>query len=112
MISTVTRQKCFNHTDREAAAKCLECGRHFCRECVTEHEHRVICSACLAKTAKSKGRTVARLLNIFTVFQFITGFVTIWFAIFYLGQVLLKIPSEFHEGRLTSPSLMKYFEDL
>ncbi len=111
MIATVTRQKCFNHTSREAAAKCLECGRHFCRECVTEHDERVICASCLAKLSAGKGKLVARMLNIVTVFQFITGFVVIWFAIFYLGQTLLKIPSEFHEGKISKPNLLDAFKE-
>ena len=40
---------CFNHTDRFAAARCLDCSRSYCRECVTEHDGRLVCVACLRK---------------------------------------------------------------
>jgi hypothetical protein len=42
---------CYHHPDRLAAAKCLECSRSYCRECVTEHQGRLICAACLRKSA-------------------------------------------------------------
>jgi hypothetical protein len=40
---------CFNHTDRLASARCLECRHSFCRECITEHKGRLICAVCLRK---------------------------------------------------------------
>ena len=40
-------KKCFNHADRVAGAKCLECGNFFCAECITAHEGRRTCSNCL-----------------------------------------------------------------
>ena len=40
---------CFHHADRMAVARCLECRRSYCRECVTEHSGRMICAACLRK---------------------------------------------------------------
>jgi hypothetical protein len=46
-------QRCFNHGMREAAARCPECGRFYCRECITEHDDRVLCSACLKKLARA-----------------------------------------------------------
>ena len=45
-------QRCFNHAGREAVARCPECGQFFCRECITEHEDRVLCSACLKKLTR------------------------------------------------------------
>ena len=37
---------------REAVARCPECTQFFCRECITEHDDRVLCSACLKKLAR------------------------------------------------------------
>src|SRR2546429_9979935 len=51
MTSNLIHQRCFNHALREAAARCPECGHFYCRECITEHEDRVICANCLAKLA-------------------------------------------------------------
>ncbi len=47
--TTLKRQKCYHHAEREAVAMCLECKRHFCRECITKHEERFLCTTCLTK---------------------------------------------------------------
>lgn len=44
-------QRCALHPAREAVCRCPLCSRLYCRECVTEHEERLICSACLARLA-------------------------------------------------------------
>ena len=49
----LTLQRCLIHPDREAAARCPECGNCFCRECITEHEGRFLCSNCLQKKSAS-----------------------------------------------------------
>ena len=41
------QQRCWNHEAREAACRCPACGRSYCRECVSEHEGRLLCAACL-----------------------------------------------------------------
>ena len=43
------RQQCWNHESREAVCRCPGCARSYCRECVTEHEARLLCAACLRK---------------------------------------------------------------
>ena len=43
------RQQCWNHETREAVCRCPGCARSYCRECVTEHEARLLCAACLRK---------------------------------------------------------------
>jgi len=45
----ISSARCLNHEERLAAARCLACGNSFCRECVTEHDGRLICAACLRK---------------------------------------------------------------
>jgi hypothetical protein len=55
-------QRCFHHERREAVCRCPQCRRCFCRECVTEHENRLVCAACLrasaqgAKAPRARGR--------------------------------------------------------
>ena len=41
-------QTCFQHPDREAVVRCPSCRKYYCRECVTEHDDRMLCSNCLA----------------------------------------------------------------
>lgn len=55
MTAPVTLQtRCWHHGDREAVCRCLSCRRSFCRECVTEHEERFLCSDCLAKSGPAE----------------------------------------------------------
>lgn len=93
-------QRCFNHALREAVARCPECGHFFCRECVTEHDDRVVCSACLKKLARAP---VTRRLSFAALVRFAqcaAGAVLAWFFFFLIGDLLLKIPASFHEGTL------------
>ncbi len=95
----LTRLRCFHHTNREAAARCPECGRFFCRECITEHQDRVLCAACLEKAGKKKSvRKFNIISGVFPVLQLTAGIVLSWLFFYYLGQILLSLPSEFHEG--------------
>jgi len=49
------QQRCWNHEAREAACRCPACGRAYCRECVSEHEGRLLCAVCLiASTTRNK----------------------------------------------------------
>lgn len=93
------RQHCFNHAAREAVAVCLECGRAYCRECVTEHEDRVICAECLRKqeAAEAPGR---RLGMIVLALQWAVALFVVWLAFYGLGQGLASLPNEFHEDVL------------
>jgi hypothetical protein len=93
-------QRCLNHAQREAAARCLDCGRFFCRECVTEHDDRLICAACLRKLARTpllKRRGIAGVLRIA---QCLVGLVLAWFFFYVVGECLLALPTSFHEGTL------------
>jgi len=49
MAGVRIHHSCWNHEAREAVCRCPECGRSFCRECVTEHAARLLCAACLRK---------------------------------------------------------------
>jgi formylmethanofuran dehydrogenase subunit E len=44
--------RCQRHPGREAAARCPSCQQSFCRECITEHEGRMLCLACLTKRSQ------------------------------------------------------------
>ena len=91
-------ERCFNHGTREAAARCPRCRRYFCRECVTEHEERVLCSACL-KAMLHPGLTERRSGAAMTgLAQCIAGFLLAWGFFYLFGRVLLSLPTTFHEG--------------
>jgi uncharacterized paraquat-inducible protein A len=94
---TLRQQRCVNHPQREASARCPECGRFYCRECVTEHDDRVLCAACLAKISRRKEPARVRWGSLLRVALAIFSFAVVFFLIFALGNFLLSIPSEFHQ---------------
>jgi hypothetical protein len=100
-------QKCRRHASREAVARCPECKGFFCRECVTEHEDRLICSDCLVRlTAKGKGKSPSFRWALRGGLG-LASFFALWLSFYYLGQFLLSLPSEFHEGTLWSDTSPK-----
>ena len=48
------QHRCWNHDAREAVCRCPGCGRPFCRECVSEHEARLLCVGCLASASRGR----------------------------------------------------------
>ena len=91
-------QRCFNHSGREAAARCPECHHDFCRECITEHDDRVICASCLRKLAKEPSAARRSFAGVARGLQVLIGLVTVCLFFYLLGQTLLSIDSSFHEG--------------
>jgi hypothetical protein len=97
-MRSVSHQRCFNHAGREAAARCPECGQFYCRECITEHEERVICAACLKKLAGVPFTQRGAFVGVLRVAQCAIGVLLIWWCFYFLGQSLLAIPGSFHDG--------------
>jgi B-box zinc finger protein len=93
-------KRCGNHGQREAVARCPECGRFFCRECVTEHEDRLLCANCLRKQVRAAKATSGRFGYLIRAIQIFAGILLLWIFFYYLGQALLLLPDEFHEGTL------------
>ncbi|MGD2272536.1 MAG: hypothetical protein PVI06_19205 [Desulfobacterales bacterium] len=101
MMPELRFQRCRNHEQREAIARCPECGRFFCRECITEHEDRVLCTTCLNRLVDgSPSPRRIRLGGLVRILQLALGGFVIWMFFFYLGQALLSLPTSFHEGTL------------
>jgi hypothetical protein len=92
----IARQRCFNHVSREAVARCPECERYFCRECISEHEDRVICASCLRRLSAKSVRP-SRLAGLLRLGQVLMGVLLLWSCFYLLGKVLLNIPSSFHD---------------
>lgn len=98
MINSLAANRCFNHPGREAIALCATCGRHYCRECVTEHKGRMTCSFCLKQMAEKKTRRKSRLLLPVRGVEMAAGLTLLWLILYYLGRLLILLPSSFHEG--------------
>ena len=100
MTASLIAQRCANHPAREAVARCPECGGFFCRECIIEHDDRVICSACLKRiTVKvvAKERRFGILLG---PVQLGFGLLIAWLFFYCVGRVLISIPPSYHEGTI------------
>lgn len=94
----LVHQRCWHHELREAVARCPECGRFYCRECVTEHEDRLMCAACLKKVAQGPARQRLRLAGLARLGACVGGVWLAWIFFYGCGQALLTMPSTFHEG--------------
>ena len=117
MANTLTRQRCWLHLEREAAARCPVCAHFYCRECVTEHAGRVICAACLrnllstAATATTRWRRLGTgprraLATLARGSQLVFSVVLAWFFFHLLGQWLLTSTAEFHQAVLWKEQLL------
>jgi hypothetical protein len=99
-MPNLATQRCFNHLEREAVARCPTCGQYFCRECVTEHDDQVICAACLRNITRVplfQRRGIASLL---VLGQCLLGLLAVWFFFYLIGEALLSLPASFHEGSI------------
>jgi len=97
-MAVLLAQRCLHHPVREAVARCPECTQFFCRECITEHDDRVICSSCLRRLT-TKTETKRRSLAPFgRVAVAVGGLLIAWIFFFLIGRMLVNIPTSFHEG--------------
>jgi hypothetical protein len=114
MRAAIALQKCWNHPAREAVARCPECGHSYCRECVVDHNDRLICAGCLgrltAPAAKSRrGLSVLPLVRLGTA---ILGLLIAWFVFFGIGRMLLSVPDSFRADTLWDRALKEtWMED-
>jgi hypothetical protein len=99
-MENLTAQRCFNHALREAVARCPECRQCFCRECITEHDDRVLCAGCLRKIARAPLLQRRGFAGVVRALQCALGILLAWFFFYMIGDVLLRLPDSFHERTL------------
>lgn len=102
MNIAAARQRCHHHPVREAIARCPECGRFFCRECIVEHEDRVLCASCLGKlvtplAATGRAGSFRRMLPLTGG---AVGLLVAWLVFYLVGRALLEVPDDFHAEKL------------
>jgi hypothetical protein len=88
-MTDLARQQCFNHPGREAIVRCPSCHRDYCRECVTEHDDRYLCSACLRVEAGKGEHTRRRVRVPVGAFMALTGLLTAWVVYYASAQYLV-----------------------
>jgi hypothetical protein len=95
-VLSLRQQRCVNHPQREASARCPECSRFYCRECITEHDDRVLCASCLEKIARREKPKGSRWTPLMRAGLVALSFAVIFIVLLMLGDFLLSIPSQFH----------------
>lgn len=96
------RQQCILHPERGAVARCPQCQRFYCHECITEHDGEVLCRHCLSaqreqdatrpfeRHRKALNRVVVKPLLA------VAGMILLWVLFIALGSLLLRFPDSFH----------------
>jgi hypothetical protein len=74
------------------------CRNTYCRECVTEHEGRVVCAACLRNVLSEKGATRRRILRVMAGGLPLAGLLLAWLMFYGVGRALMMIPASVHDG--------------
>ncbi|MCF6312001.1 MAG: rhomboid family protein [Verrucomicrobiales bacterium] len=103
LSTTIDKTICLVHPHRAAAARCPQCRRFFCGECITEHDGRLTCAQCLRSEAedaeglgaKSRG---GRLTWLPALLQLVAAIVVLWLVYYLLARFLMLIPASFHDG--------------
>jgi len=78
-------QRCHHHAEREAVARCPECGFFYCRECVTEHDDRVICASCLRKSRWWQGKRRGRFAGLARLLLGVNRDLIAWIFFYSMG---------------------------
>lgn len=89
MPENVAHQHCWNHPLRGAVCRCPACQRPFCRECVSEHDTRLLCAACIKSFTRAPGQSHARTRRLRLAVLALATAVLAWIAFFSLGQILM-----------------------
>ncbi|MSU47482.1 MAG: rhomboid family protein [Opitutus sp.] len=101
-------RRCARHVAREAAVRCPGCAEFFCRECVVEHDGKLLCAACVTRAVGVEKPRRQRLAALRRMAATLGGVLLLWLIFYALGAVLLKIPPNFHDGtvwkKLVEPS--------
>jgi hypothetical protein len=82
-------QRCWNHEGREAVCRCPECGRSYCRECVSEHQSRLLCAACLTRVSQATVRERSSLRRLAAPLLALAGFLLAWMVLFGAGESII-----------------------
>jgi len=95
-MSPLAEQRCTAHPEREAAVRCPECLQYYCRECVTEHAGRMVCTRCIARLGESSAAERSSLVKWSALS--LCGLLFAWLIFYYFGMALARIPDAYLGG--------------
>jgi hypothetical protein len=85
------QQHCWNHEAREAACRCPACSRSYCRECVSEHEGRLLCAACLSLVVARSDQAAGGLGKLAPPGMIAAGILLAWLIYWAAGASLIGL---------------------
>jgi len=91
MSGFAIQQRCWNHEAREAVCRCPECGRSFCRECVTEHEARLLCASCLVAVTRARHSPRGVVRRLLPAAMALAGILLAWTVFYSAGEALILV---------------------
>ena len=92
-------QLCWNHENREAVCRFLGCRRSFCRECVTEHNGRLLCASCFAAAIPAAKSRSGSLRKLATPLLLASALLLGWLVYWGFGEVVIGL---FHRNAFKS----------
>lgn len=99
-VGPLHARRCVRHSTREAAVRCPACGEFFCRECVVEHDGKLLCARCVARTSVARETRRQRLASLRRAGSATAASLALWMLFYAMGALLLKIPADFHDGTI------------
>src|SRR2546423_1786774 len=89
-MPAIMHQQCWNHEAREAVCRCPGCSRSYCRECVTEHQARLLCALCLrnAMLAAAPRRASGAVRQVLLL---VAGLLIAWIFFLSMGGIVSEI---------------------
>lgn len=98
MTEPLHQQRCKIHPAREAMARCPSCGGDFCRECINDHDGRMLCADCI-RQVKAAVETPAdtEQSGLRLAVYCALCVLGVWSLLYFAGRILLLVPMETHE---------------
>ena len=87
--------ECRNHPERDVVARCPRCTQALCRECVTEHDNRMLCESCL-RTVIQPTAPDSKSNNFAMAVVAAAGCLLVWLFFLATAQILAHVPAAFH----------------
>jgi len=95
-VTPFAQQRCFIHPAREAVSLCVECRRAWCRECVVDHDGRLVCAACLARLRAPAARGGGVRQRTFAAGGMAVTLLLGWIVFYMAGRLLITAEPGHH----------------
>lgn len=89
-MSALAHERCLNHETREAVCRCPECKNFFCRECVGEHDARLLCAICLTAIQQRRPAVTGTSQRGTKLLLCVLGIFAAWLLFYLAGWSILQ----------------------